>query len=353
VILSKLKNIKIMRMYFIPALFLVINTCLLVGCHSKEEQAVKVDSVKVTLQTVETVSRNQSLTYSGTIEADNTAQVGFAVPGTIDNVAVQEGQHVQKGQLLASIDATEYKNALAIADAGLEQAEDLYNRLDGLYKKGSLPAKDYIDIKTKVAQAKANKTINAKHIADSRLYAPMPGIITAKMIERGSTAAPGIPAFTIIKTDRVYAKASVPESEIGSLKTGIKATILIPTLNEKVIGIINIINPLADPVSKTYSVKIILNNSNGRLLPGMIANVAINSGKATHVIIIPATAVVRDADDLTYVFVAQGQKAVRKRITASGVTGANELLISDGLQAGDKIITAGQTRLKDGSSIEY
>jgi RND family efflux transporter MFP subunit len=340
-------------MYFIPALFVVIITGILGGCHSKEEQPVKADTVKVRLQTIETVSRNQSLTYSGTIEADNTAQVGFAVPGTVDYIAVQEGQHVQKGQLLASLDATEYKNALAIADAALEQAEDLYNRLDGLYQKGSLPAKDYIDIKTKVAQAKANKTINAKHITDSRLYAPIPGIISAKMIERGSTAAPGIPAFTIVKTDRVYAKVSVPESEIGSLKTGTKASVFIPTLNETVTGIINIINPLADPVSKTYSVKILLNNSNGRLLPGMITNVAITTGKPTSVIIIPATAVVRDADDLTYVFVAQGQKAVRKRITASGITGANEILISDGLQAGDKVIIAGQTRLKDGSFIEY
>lgn len=342
-----------MRTYFVSVLFLIVIAGILNGCHTKEEQPVKADSVKVTLQTIETASRNQSLTYSGTIEADNTAQVGFAIPGTIDNVAVQEGQHVQKGQLLASIDATEYKNALDIANAGLAQAEDLYNRLDGLYKKGSLPAKDYIDIKTKVTQAKANKTIDAKHIADSRLYAPLSGIITAKMIERGSTAAPGIPAFTIIKTDRVYAKVSVPESEIGSLKTGIKASILIPTLNETVTGIINIINPLADPVSKTYSVKIMLNNGNGRLLPGMIANVSINTGKTSHVIVIPATAVVRDADDLTYVFVAQGQKAIRKRITASGITGANELLISDGLQVGDKIIIAGQTRLKDGSSIEY
>ena len=344
---------KIMKMYSVPALLLVVITGMLGGCRNKEEQPVKIEPVKVTLQTIENVSQDKSLTYSGTIEADNTAQIGFAVSGTINNIAVQEGQHVYQGQLLASIDATEYTNALAIANAGLEQAEDLYNRLDELYKKGSLPAKDYIEIKTKVAQAKANKIINAKHIADSRLYAPISGIISAKMIERGSTAAPGVPAFTIIKTDRVYAKAAVPESEIGLLKMGTKASVSIPTLNETVAGAISIINPLADAASKTYSVKILLNNSNGRLLPGMIANIAINTGKAEKVIIIPATAVVRDADDLTYVFIAQGQKAVRKRVTASGITGANEILISNGLQAGDKVVIAGQTRIKDGSSIEY
>lgn len=335
--------------------FILAPIVFFASCKSKEEKVVAISApLQVTVQTVQASNGMQQLSYSGTIEPDNTVQIGFAVPGVVNMVAVQEGQRVNQGQLLASIDASEYVNGLAIANAGLQQAEDLYNRLSGLYEKGSLPAKDFIDIKTKVAQARANKSINEKHIADSRLYAPMSGIITAKMIERGSTAAPGVPAFTIVKTDEVYARVSVPESEIGSIQKGKPASILIPTLNDSLNGVISIINPQADAASKTFSVKIRLHNSAGKLLPGMIANVYISTNKQAGFIVIPATAIVRDADDISYVFVANAnKKAVRKRVATGALTCSNGVTITDGLQAGENIVTEGQSKLKDGSAISF
>jgi len=333
----------------IPILILV---AVLISC-AKEEKKSEPVSIKVDILKISKSNYFQELTYSGTIEPENTAQIGFSVPGVINNISVEEGQTVKEGQLLASIDATEYSNALAIANAGLEQAEDMYNRLNGLYEKGSLPAKDYIDIKTKVAQAKANKSINAKRIHDSHLFAPMSGIITSKMIERGSMAAPGVPAFVIVKTDIVYARISVPESEVGALKNGMEAGVFIPTTGDTVKGKITIINPLADAVSKTYSVKIKLINSTGKILPGMITNVKINTGKRVDVITVPATAVVRDADEITYLFVSNAEnKAVRKRVTVEGITGENQLIVK-GLQDGDKVVIAGQSRLKEGSALTF
>lgn len=343
-----------MKRIVIPAPSFIVSVMLVTGCGGKEEHPITEAPVKVAVQQVQNTVCRQELSYSGSIEPDNTAQVGFAVAGVVNDVAVQEGQFVRQGQLLAGIDATEYSNALAIADAGLDQAEDLYRRLNELYQKGSLPAKDYIDIKTKVAQAKANKEINAKHIADSRLYAPMSGIITAKLVVKGSTAAPGIPAFTIVKTDKVFARVSVPESEVGSLRKGMPATIFIPTMRDSLKGEISIINPQADAASKTYAVKVQLSNGSGRLLPGMIANVQVIPGTRETAITIPATAVVRDADDLTYVFVVSGEnKAIRRRILAGRVTGMEEITVTGGLKEGDRIVTTGQTRLKDGSTITF
>lgn len=343
-------------MKFKPVLLpiIVATIFLFESCKGKEEKPVIIAPLPVTVQSVQVIHGVQQLSYTGTIEPDNTAQIGFAVPGVVNNIAAQEGQAVKQGQFLASIDANEYTNALAIANAGLQQAEDMYQRLSSLYEKGSLPAKDFIDIKTKLAQARANKSINEKRIADSRLYAPLSGIITAKLVERGSTAAPGVPAFTIIKTDEVYAKISVPENEIGCMQKGKSTTLFIPTLNDSLKGSISIINPQADAVSKTYSVKIRLNNSKGKLLPGMMANVYINTDKPSGLIVIPATAIVRDADDISYVFVANThKKAIRRRVTTGVLTGSNGVAIKEGLQAGENIVTEGQSKLKDGSPISF
>lgn len=326
----------------------------LASCGKKEVKHLNAKSTRVSIREVSYTPQVRELSYSGTIEPDNTVQVGFAVPGVVNNIMVEEGQRISKGQVLATIDNSEYANALAIANAGLEQAEDMYQRLDGLYKKGSLPEKDYIDIKTKLAQAKANKSINAKRIKDSRLYAPMSGIITGKMIERGSAASPGVPAFTIVKTDEVYARISVPESEVGSMRVGMKADVFIPTLDRSLTGKISIINPQADPVSKTYSLKIKIANASGLLLPGMLTETKINTGKPSNVITVPASSIIRDPDGLTYVFVSnENKKAIQKRVTTTTVTGNKEVIITQGLSTGEKLVVAGQTRLKDGDALAF
>ena len=346
-----MKNFYFIRPAFLPAFLLAFLTSLLIGCTAKEENKVSESAVKVTLKQIQNQQEAEQLSYSGTIEADNSVQIGFAVSGTISSVKASEGQHVNQGQLLASIDATEYENALLIASAGLEQAQDLYNRLNALYQKGSLPAKDFIDIKTKLAQANANRNLSVKRLADTKLYAPMSGIITQKSVERGAMAAPGVAAFTIIKTDHVYARVTVPESEIGKIIKGQNAKVFISTLNQTLTGKITIVNPQADQISKSYTVKVLLQNPGGKLLPGMIAQTEIATGKSVEAITIPASAVIRDADDITYVFVAgDNQKVIRKRITASGVQG-NDVIISDGLKQGDKVVIAGQTRLKDGATV--
>lgn len=336
------------------SLSIVIATCAMAtsmtGCKQKEVAEAN-QPVRVNVIEIKASGRDQQFVYSGDIEPENTALLSFAVPGVIENITVDEGQYVKQGQVLAYIDDTEYRNALAIANATLGQAEDLYKRLSSLYENGSLPEKDFIEIQTKLAQAKANKEINEKHIRDSRLVAPFSGIITRKMIERGSIAAPVAPAFQIVKTDKVYARFAVPESEVGTLEKGMASGVFINTLAAMFHGSIFTINPLPDPVAKTYDVKVKLDNTHGKLLPGMIANVTITTGKEVDMITVPATAVVRDADDVAYVFLATEQsKAIRKRIEVKGITGQNEVIVT-GLESGDKVVVAGQSRLKEGSAL--
>lgn len=307
--------------------------------------------VKVNVVEIKQEIHAQELKYSGTIEPENTALVSFAVPGVIDKIMVEEGQYVKQGQVLAYIDDTEYRNGLVIAMAGLAQAEDLYARLSSLYQKGSLPAKDFIEIQTRVAQARANQEISSKHIKDSRLLAPMSGTVTKKMIEKGSVVSPGVPAFQIVKTDKVYARVAVPESEVGAVGRDMASGVFVKTLNGHFSGEVFTINPLADPVAKTYEVKVKLDNPEGRLLPGMIADVSILTGRDINIITVPARAVVRDADELSYVFVANEQnEATLKRVEVKGIVGANELIVS-GLRIGDKVVVDGQSRLKEGSTL--
>lgn len=321
------------------------------SCGSKPEKAEPVTApVNVTIKAITTTGQPETLRYSGTIEADNTVSLGFSVPGRITAVTVQEGQLVKAGQLLATIETPEYDNALLIAGAGLEQAADNFKRLDELHAKGSLPERDYIAAKVTLAQATANKSLSAKRLSDTKLYAPFAGIVSGKLVEKGATAAPGVPAFTLMKTDQVYALAAITESEIGKLSVGKQANINIPVLQQSLTGKISIINPQGDAASKTFAVKIRLTNNSGHLLPGMIADIAIHTGQTLQAITVPATAFVRDADGLPYVFVVKDKKAIRKRVSTGNLS-SNEVIVTEGLQPGDQVVITGQTRLKDGSLV--
>lgn len=337
-------------------IFFILGIMLLIaGCGKKQtDQNQTAAPVQVKVQEILVSPQAEVLEYSGTIEADNTVSIGFSVPGRVNAVMVQEGQHVVKGQLLAAIEQNSYQNNLIVANAGLEQAQDNFDRLDQLYKKGSLPQRDHIAAKTALAQAKANKETASKNVHDTKLYASFSGIITHKLTEAGATAAPGIPAFTVVKTDKVYAVAAINENEISALKIGADAKITIPSLDKEINGRVTIINPQADDMSKTYSVKIRLENPNGRLMPGMITDISINSGRTQNAVIIPSQAVVRDPDNINYVFIAKADNtAFKKRVNISKMTGTSDVIVNEGLQAGDKLIISGQTNLEDGRAVKF
>lgn len=329
----------------ILALSFLVNSCV-----NKKTESVATVLPKVNVKELTYKSQNEILSYSGTIEADNTVSLGFSIPGRIVNVNVQEGQRVIQGQLLATIETTTYKNAFDIANAGLEQANDNYKRLNELYSKGSLPERDFIAVKVAVAQANANRNLAAKNLADTKIFAPFTGIVSAKLTERGATAAPGIPAFTIMKTDKVYAKASVTESEIAHLKVGTIAKIKIASIDQTFDGKVTIINPSADATTRTFNVKILLDNTQGKLLPGMISDIKINTGRIENAITIPATAIIRDSDDITYVFIVENNKAIQKRVTLGNFEG-EEVIVTSGLKIEDKLVVNGQRNLKDGQTI--
>jgi membrane fusion protein, multidrug efflux system len=327
------------------------------ACQKKEENqgAPTIQAIKVSVQEMTETARKQSLQFSGSIEADHITTMGFSIPGTIEAVYIQEGQMVKKGQLLARIQADDFVNNLSIAEAGLMQVEDLHKRMTIMYEAGSLAEKDYVDIQSKRKQALAGRNIAAKKVKDTYLYAPTEGIIAMKNIEPGMTVAPDAPPLlTIVKTNPVFAKVSVPEPQIGKIFVGQMAKVRIPSLDKDLTGKVLIINPMADPVSKSYSVKIQLSNGDLKLLPGMIAEAEINLDKETMVLSLPPQAVVVDPNGVQYVFVADDtrKQAQRRRVKVGPFTG-KDITILDGINTGEKVVIAGQQKLHDGEAIQF
>jgi RND family efflux transporter MFP subunit len=309
--------------------------------------------VPVEVRPVKSSLQNRQVSASGSVEADQMVDIGFMISGKVSQVAVEEGQQVKAGQLIASLVPTDYQIGLDIVNANVAKAQDEYDRLKIMFDRGSLPAGDFSKIRTTLQEVKARQELAAKNLRDTRLVSPITGTIARRGTDPGEMVGQGMPLFTIVSTGQVKVKVAVPESEIGLIKTGQPAQVFIPSLDSTFQGSVGLIGIVADPASRTYTVKINVPNAAGLLRPGMIAEATLSSSKQVNTLTLPGEAIVRNEDQVTSVFVADAQRkqAFNRRVTVGKVLN-NEVEITSGLKENELVVVGGQNNLRDGTAVD-
>jgi len=192
---------------------------LLSGCE-QEQEAVIVTSPKVRVASVRRADVSRQLRWSGTIEAERSVVLSFPVVGTVAQVLVEEGQIVKRGQVIARLQSSSYQDALGIAKAKSNQAEDAYRRLKPMAENKTLPEIKLVEVESGLAQARLSVSLAAKNVQDSVLRAPENGLVAKRSVEPGASVAPGVPIITVMQTDTVLAAAPVPETQIAQIRKG-------------------------------------------------------------------------------------------------------------------------------------
>ena len=314
----------------------------------------KTTAIPVVVETITPSTRAWSTTASGIVQANTTVDVGFQVPGKVVTVGPDEGQTVRAGQEIAALDPTDYRLALEQASAQADRAAHDRDRNRPLLASGGIAPADMDHLESGARQSTAAADLAKKRLADTRLAAPVSGVVARRAIEVGATVAPGQPAFTIVDLDPVRVRVGVPEADVGRISEGSRATVRIPALDTSFTGRVSLIGVVADPTTRSYTVEITVPNPTRRLRAGMVAEATITTAKATSAIVVPAAAVVHDAGvngtTLVYVLDRDAARVHSRRVTTGTVHG-DSLEISAGIAAGDQVVIAGQQRLRDGARI--
>lgn len=330
--------------------------------------------VQVRLETAASVSGAASSYYSGTIEARNSIPLSFLTAGTISDIMVREGQTVKKGDLLGTLDCQNNESALHMAEAKAKQAQDAFRRFEPMYKNGNLPEIKMVEIETARTEAEQALKLAQKSVSDCRLTASTDGIISRRNAEPGSAAIPGNPVLRLESLDQVYASISVPEAEISSIKPGSWASVEIAAMNGpeaaggegrgyrdspsgdnlRLRGAVADTGVSADPLSRTYSVRVLLNNPGRKILPGMLCNVYLQRpGKKKDMALIPATAVNIDETDRRFVYVVSpGGNTASKRFVEMAGFAKGGVVVSAGINPGETVVSEGAQKLSDGAAIK-
>ena len=394
------------RHYILLSLIVVGCAAALTSCSHTTNAASTEAPLPVQVRTPAVVERAELVSASGSVEGSETADVAFLVSGRVVRVLVEEGQHVNQGQLLAEIDPADYRNAfnsaqaqkaaaIAVeqrADDGVrkqeleqariefERAEDEYKRMKFLVERNSLPPNDFQKIEAAYKTAKerydmaqegtrtedraaaaaqahaadAQASEESKRLSDTRLVAPISGSISMRKVDPGQTVAAGMPVFSIAELNPVKVRVGVPEAEIGKVHQGAKAEVSAPSLDgRRFTGKVAIIGVAAEPASRTYTVKILVPNPGPVLLAGMVAEARIFGPAKIHAVTIPAEAVVPDPQGAPNVYVySPERKRVYSRRVEVGQPVGKEVEILSGLRGDEQIVVAGQQKLREGSQVE-
>jgi len=336
---------------------LVLLTILMVcSCSEKKENEVKAPTSVKTEVVNGSGSMANGQSYVGIIEEREATAVSFTSMGVVKRMLVNEGQEVGRGQLIAEMDDTQARNLLSAAEAAMSQANDALERFKMLHDAGSLPEVQWVEIQSKVDQAKSQHEIAKKNLADCQLTAPVSGIIGKKMVGAGETAMPSQAVVTILDISHVKVKVAIPEAEISGITPTMPSTIFAEAAQTTISGGKIEKGVQADALTHTYDIRVNVENRDRKLLPGMVASVSFGSekGKAnSEKLMVPVTSVQKAADGTMFVWTIDKDNSAHRQTVSIGQTMGNRVTVDSGITEGQRVVTEGYQKLSEGTRVVF
>lgn len=328
---------------------------LIAGCKSRpaETGREKVARIPVKVEKVQPSMVANEVAVSGNVEGNTTVKMGFLVGGKIDYIFGKEGQSIGQGQLVASLEPTNYAIAKRLADVQVGTTADEFGRLKILHDRNSLSESDFTKIDYALQQARLQQQLQQKNLADTKLYSPIDGVLIRRSAEVGEIAGVGIPQFVIAEIRKVKVLAYVPESELHFVRKDQPATVRVSALDKTFKGNVKEIGSVADETSRAFTIKIEVANPDLLIRPGMIAEASIKTKDSALMMLVPAETVFHGLDNQQYVYVVDPMqnRAFRRKISIGRMMD-NKVQVTAGLSAGDWVVDEGQNKLTDGTLIK-
>lgn len=317
--------------------------------HKKPQSKLLNETISVKAMVVGDTLDNSSRTYIGQLLAGSEIPLSFRLGGNLVELPVRSGAHVRKGQVIARVDDTQMRSMYESAEAVLAQAEDGYNRAKPVYEKGGVSELKWKEVETNVQKARSMHATSKKNLEECTLVAPKDGIIQLGKAEEGMGLMPGQRIGELLDISELKAEFTVPESEVNAMEIGQKIRVIIPSLNAEADAIIREKDFSATAMAHTYRVDALLQGKNPALLPGMVCKAYITN-TSHNGRIIPSNCVMTQRQGLSVWVIKNG--LADRRIIRVGEFVKNGVLVADGLQPGDTIVTMGYQKLFVGAKVK-
>lgn len=319
-----------------------------------ETAVVAQQNSTVAVRTAQAKLGQPDLAYTANGNFEAAQQLNFPAEnsGRVVNVLVDEGDHVRKGQVLATIKGDQLNIQLQSSKASYDNAKADLQRYESAFATGGVTKQQVDNAKVALANAKAQYDQTRVNLGDTSVKSSINGIVNARNIEPGSVVSPGTVLFELVDVSSLKLKVNVPESQVATLKLGTTVKVTASVYPDKEFsGKITFIAPKGD-TSLNFPVEItIANNPNGELKAGMYGSVTFGTAaKQPEVLTVPRVAFVGGVGN-NQIFVVKDGAVTLTKVVAGRIFGETVEVLK-GLNAGDVVVTSGQINLADGSKVE-
>ena len=271
--------------------------------------------------------------------------------GRVEQVDFREGDRVSKGDLIAKIDVSQLKAQLDNARANYKLADSLYQRRSRLFARKIISQED-------LDQARTQRVVAAGTLRQARVayehglvHAPIDGAINHLYVEQGEFVQRGGAVADIVDFSQIKVEVSVPELDVKYLEPGAPAMFQVDALPGDDFGaVIDFVAVKADSATKTFLVRVLVANKDGKIRPGMMARVAFLRRVVPDAIVIPLFSLVDKGGERIVYVVEDG--VAKARSVSLGVIDRDKIQIVEGLNPGDKLIVAGQNDVQEGTKVQ-
>lgn len=286
----------------------------------------------------------------GTARANESIDIRPRVVSLIDRIGFEEGQFVEQGDLLVELENSEIVAGLSLARASLSESRSTYNRSKSLASSQAISASTLEQLLAQVRIDEARVEAARARLSNTRIRAPFGGQVGLRRVSPGSFVDTSTIITTLDDISKIKLDFSVPETFLTVVTEGM--TIIAHSLvypNREFIGTVSSVDTRLDPISRSVQVRAIIPNPDALLKPGMFLTVDLQRDRG-EVLMAPEQAVVPEGNRQFVYKVIDGK--VRKQTVVLGRRVPGYVMISEGLNAGDEIVTEGTLKIRDGSSVE-
>jgi multidrug efflux system membrane fusion protein len=305
---------------------------------------------------VETVQATSRIRAAGVLVPRDEFRLSFKVGGVLDRMLVDVGDPVQRGQTLAVLKQAEVDAAVAQAAESLEKAGRDLERARELQRDEVATVEQVQDLTTAYNVARANLQTARFNARFARIEAPSDGVVQQRLAKANELVQGGQPVLVVGATGEGWiVRTALADRDLVRVDVGTKAEVAFDAFPERSFaGVVTRVASAADPQTGTFEVEVEVVPGGARFLRGLVGRVSLEIDEpvsATRAVV-PVTALVEanGADATVYVLDADGSTARRTQVAVGPIVG-DRVIVNDGLDAGDRVITDGAAWLRDGQSV--
>ena len=330
----------------------ILVAILVAACDSADEgrgQGGWDRTPQVVTAPVELKSMVDEIQALGTARANESVSIRPRLSSIVSGVAFEEGQMVDAGDLLVELENSEIRAGLALAEASLTESRSLYERSRSLESRRAISASDLDQLLAQVKVNEAQVEAARARLANTLVRAPFAGRVGLRQVSPGSFVDSSTEITTLDDIETIKLDFSVPETFLAVISEGMTIEASSVVFPDRVfIGQVESVDTRLDPVSRSILVRAVLPNDTESLRPGMFMTVDLQQERG-DVLVVPEQSIVPEGLQQFVFVVADG--IVERRTVLLGRRMPGFVVIEDGLQAGEQVITEGTNKVRDGGRV--